>query len=647
MNKKNSYHATYRVFVWILFIVFVSAIPLFAQQDSSKKIQHSLGFCESIAQKGHTSKAIECFQKIQSQTPTAKISLRLAEIFYKIKDSIMVSAYIKEAIVLDGEMNHQALMNFCNKLISKGDEKQALAIMTLMENSTKSKTQKQLIETKKQSLVLKSFMDNSPVSGVELKNLGTKINTPEHEYLPSTSLDGKTMIFTRNVQGNEDFFISLKDSNDSWITAQNLGYPPNTNLPDGGAKLSGDGHYLFYTRCDLRSPNGIVGGGCDIAFSFKENGVWSSPEYFGYTINTTAYEGQPCLSFDNADLYFVSDRTGGFGGKDIWVSHFKNRFWGEPENLGSAINTNGDETSPFIHADNETLYFSSDGHPSIGKSDLFVSRKNSNNGWRKPINLGAPINTKNHDGSMIVSANGKIGYCTSERPNGYGGLDLYAFNLYDAIQPIPTLCYQGFIEDKFTYEKIKNLDVQFFNYPSMQHLGKQISNAGDASFAQALQRNKMFFIHIEANGYRDFNKIIDLKNDPISDVIEKKIRLRQPGIIDTLYKTTLMFRQHEMKLESASIQRLDSVLKSWKTWQEDSAKITILLKGHYYCCDSLTDTFYLKRLQTCQNQLNHVSQIFNNRKISCDWVMQDFDMIIYNDDEDLLNEIELTVIENY
>jgi hypothetical protein len=630
----------------LLLLFFFSKISV-AQNDSSKAIRQAIRVCESLVQKNKLANAIQCFEKIQTTSTDFAISIRLAELNYKLHDSSKTLASAYKAIQQNANASYASLMYLCNKIKSNNDDDLAIQIMSRMEQAATDLEQKEKISNRKQSLILKSYADKTPVAGIELKNLGNKINTFEHEYLPSTSLDGEILIFTRNAGGNEDFFISLKDSLGHWIQSYNVGYPPNTNLPDGGAKLSGDGHYLFYTRCDMRSPNGIVGGGCDLAFSYKENGIWSSPQYFGFTLNTTGYEGQPCLSIDNVDLYFVSNRAGGFGGKDIWVSHFKNKFWSEPENLGSNINTAKDETAPFIHADNETLYFSSDGHASIGLSDLFISRKNKNGSWRKPINLGAPINTEQQDGSIIVSANGKIGYCTSERANGLGGLDLYSFNLYPAIQPIPTLCFQGEVIDKFTKQHLKGLQIEFKEYPTQQLLATQSSNIGDASFSQALQKGRNYLVHVESEGYRDFNKIIYLNNDTTGDIINKSIRLRKIGITDTLYKTTLMFQPDELKLESASIQKLDTVLKKWKNWNDDSSRVTILIKGNYYCCDSLTDTFYLKRLQYCQAQLNHISNIFAKRKITCDWVMQDLDIIIYNDDEDLLNEVELTVIENY
>lgn len=629
-------------------IIILTTVLFFVKETvAQENYRLQAKVCESLVQKNKINSAIDCYQKVQTPSEVATIALRLCDLYARLEDSINLSLQTKKAIERDKLLAFLPLMKLSANLHEQKKDKLSFAILNVLEiNSTDSLLKQKVIE-KKLKYNLIPLANQDPIEGIKLKNLGPKINTLENEYLPSLSLDGETLIFTRNTGGNEDFFISVKDSLGNWIQSQNIGYPPNTNLPDGGAKLSGDGHYLFYTRCDLRSPNGIVGGGCDIAFSYKENGVWSSPQYFGFTINTTGYEGQPCLSIDNQDMYFVSNRPGGYGGKDIWVSHFSNRFWSEPENLGPSINTAKDETSPFIHADNETLYFSSNGHPSIGKSDLYVSRKNENKTWRKPINLGFPINTTEDDGSIVVSANGKYGLCASTRTDGLGGVDIYEFNLYPAIQPQATLCYKGKTIDKFTNGLKKKVNISFYNYPELKLLNEQISNSGNASFCQALKKGESYLIQVSIDSYRTFNRLINIKNDSLGDIIEKDIALKTPHLVDTLFSTSLMFQPNELKLEQGSIRKLDSVLRKWKYWSDDSARIHVELHGSYYCCDSLQDTLYLQRLKACDLKLNHISNIFHKRKIACDWVMLNSEMVIYNDDEELFDEIKLYVIENY
>ena len=114
----------------------------------------------------------------------------------------------------------------------------------------------------------------------------------------------------------------------------------------------------------------------------------------GRVINTEFWESSPSLSPDKKQLYFASNRPGGFGGKDIWMStRVSSGRWGEPINLGPTINSSGDEGCPFIHPDNQTFYFNSNGHPGYGMTDLFLSKKDSNDRWQMPVNLGYPINT--------------------------------------------------------------------------------------------------------------------------------------------------------------------------------------------------------------------------------------------------------------
>ena len=137
--------------------------------------------------------------------------------------------------------------------------------------------------------------------------------------------------------------------------------------------------------------------------------VWSAPENLGENINTEAWESAPGLSPDKRDLYFASNRPGGMGKSDIYVCHRNpDGSWSAPENAGPEINTPGNESCPFIHADNQTLYFTSDGHTGYGGDDLFLVKKLPGNKWEKAINLGYPINTIENEGSLVIASDGKL-----------------------------------------------------------------------------------------------------------------------------------------------------------------------------------------------------------------------------------------------
>src|SRR5206468_4550921 len=171
----------------------------------------------------------------------------------------------------------------------------------------------------------------------------------------------------------------------------------------------------------------------------------------GQRINTDQCESQPCLSPDKRDLYFASRRLGGYGGSDIYVSHLQpNGRWGEPENMGPEINTAGDESSPFIHADNQTFYFTSNGLQGYGEEDIYVCRRDSNGKWSKPENLGYPINTISHEGTLFIAADGKTAYYASDRSDSKGGLDIYSFEMPEWTRPFKTLWVKGKVYDKKT-----------------------------------------------------------------------------------------------------------------------------------------------------------------------------------------------------
>jgi len=616
--------------------------------DSFKLFRSSFGSCEDYLRKGKLDKAINCYEDLSKKFPTyIKSYIRLAELYYLKKDKSKIIKYANKAIDLNPNDAYSPLTYLCNKMNSNHDDDIAILIMNRLSVSEVEGSKKTKVEENRLRYTLKSTLNKSPVPGVDLKNIGDSINTFENECLPALSLDGRTMVFTRRAGGNEDFFISEKDSNGIWSKSKNLGYPPNTSMPEGAAMLSADGYYLFYTRCDMPSPDGIVGGGCDLVFSYREDSVWSSPQYFGFTINTTGYEGQPCISSDNKDLYFVSNREGGYGGMDIWVSRFENNYWSKPINLGPSVNTSKNETSPFIHPDNETLYFASDGHPGLGQTDLFISRRNKNGTWKNPINLGAPINTEGFDGSIVINAKGTQGYLASDRADSKGGLDIYSFDTYPAIEPVPTLCVKGFLTDKYYHSKVYERPIYFTYTFNNTPVGEQLSNEGDASYAQALQMGKTYLISVIEDGYRPYYKLLKLNNDSLPENLHIDIKLKQPGLRDTLLNEILRTDTTGVELDSSSQIKLDTLLNKWYQWTEDSANVIIFLKCYYYSGDTMTDPMFTQRIEACQKKLDALTEKLNGQGIHCEVIMQDIRMLIYNDEEEWFDQIQLQVVEYY
>ena len=268
------------------------------------------------------------------------------------------------------------------------------------------------------------------------KNMGDGINSKWEEYLPSISANGELFVFTRRGPHHEnivseDFYVS-KQTEENWSLAENLGNSINTFGNEGAQCLSADGKILFFTACDREDGFGR----CDIYVSFLGAKGWSPAKNIGPSVNSKHWESQPSISPDGKELYFVSNRPGGQGDMDIWKSILsESGSFGKPVNLGKSINTSFDEMSPFVHMDNQTLYFASKGQVGMGDFDLFLTRRShAKTLWGAPENLGYPINTHEVENSLIVASNGQTAYFASDK-SGFGQEDIFWFDLPEQLQP--------------------------------------------------------------------------------------------------------------------------------------------------------------------------------------------------------------------
>jgi outer membrane protein OmpA-like peptidoglycan-associated protein/tetratricopeptide (TPR) repeat protein len=352
---------------------------------------------------------------------------------------------------------------------------------------------------------LESLRENIPFQPV---NLGDSINTADPEYFPSLPIDQKMLIFTRNLHNrNEDFFISHLLQDTVWSKALPISGNINSVYNEGGQTISQDGKVLLYTICNR--PGGM--GSCDIYYAVKTDSGWSPPQNMGPPVNSPYWDTQPCLSPDNHDLYFVSNRPGGYGGSDIYVCHLQpDGRWSKPQNLGPDINTPGDESSPFIHADNQTLYFASSGLPGLGGVDLYYVRRNPDGSWNKPHNLGYPINTIDHDGSLFVAADGKTAYFASDRSDSRGQLDIYRFTLYPAARPVRTLYVEGYVFDQKTNNRL-NATIDLIDLATGKVL-THIPTDPDGSYMVTLPVGKDYAFNVGKPGYLFYSDHFSLRD---------------------------------------------------------------------------------------------------------------------------------------
>ena len=412
-------------------------------------------------------------------------------------------------------------------------------------------------------------------------NMG-RPNTRDAEMFPWISKDEQKLYFTRRMRNtDEDFFTTEVDSCGGWFTGTNMGSPPNSLNQEAAQMISADGHYLFFMRCENRSINGWGQGGCDLYMAYTADSIWSVPQSFGATINTPGYEGMPCLSVDNRELYFVSDREGGYGGFDIWISRFRDGLWQKPVNAGSQVNTPGNETAPFIHIDNSTFYFASDGHPGMGGSDLFMARRTGDTNWTKPLNMGYPINSTADESSLCVNIKGNKLFFASDRDSVAGNFDLYEMNLPVKLQPTPVSVVKGYVYDSLTKARLNYASIQVTDETSEEPLYRFMSNRGDGSFMITLPVGKIYQWHTDRISYKDGKAVINLLEPDTSEgPIIHNIALLPADYIAPVKDITILTILFPVKDVSLADSDKVVIAQALGPWLSDKQGLQIQVNGY-------------------------------------------------------------------
>ncbi|MFK8162254.1 MAG: OmpA family protein [Lewinella sp.] len=304
------------------------------------------------------------------------------------------------------------------------------------------------------------------INVTELYNLGFPINTRQNDYFPFFSNNMNSVLFTRQGElGDEDLLVGRRKDKDSEFLTSRFG-TFNTTQPEGTCSLVRDGERIYFTLCkedkDLTAKGARPVRECDLYAGWLINGKIKDVEPLPDYISTTGYwETQATISCDEQQLFFVSNRPGGFGGSDIYVcDRQEDGSWGRPRNLGEGVNTPEDEEAPFLSNDGQTLYFSSTGHYSLGDEDIFASWwDESQQRFTRALNLGPPVNGPHRELGFHLSSDGKTGFVASDRPGGWGKLDIYGFKLSERLSSNPVTYVSGYVTDSLTGEPIVNQAV--------------------------------------------------------------------------------------------------------------------------------------------------------------------------------------------
>ncbi len=433
-------------------------------------------------------KALKCYDKGRQYGQEGEYDKALKQYDKALSiDDTFVDAYIQKGYIFYDKGNYPQAENLLHQVTTMAPDYKArnfyyLAMTQLrqrkLEDAAKNfeyylhldDKSKQLKEKAAKHLANCKFSMKAIRNPVDFKptKLDKTINTEHSEYLPCFTADGETLIFTR-LSTDEDFYMSKKGPN-GWEESTPI-VAINTPHNEGAQSISADGKLMIFTACNRE--DGL--GSCDLYFSEVKNGSWSKPTNMGAPVNSRGWESQPSLSADGKTLYFAKNINPREKNIDIYVSQRQtDGSWGQPQNLGKPINTKDKDESPFIHPDGQTLYFMSKGHPGLGGHDLFLSRKQADQSWGEPINLGYPINTEGSEGALVVSLDGKTAYFASDRGTKsvgtdasvfdtgkpIGHTDIYTFTLTEAARPQPVTFVKARVFDAETKEPL-SAEVEF------------------------------------------------------------------------------------------------------------------------------------------------------------------------------------------
>lgn len=545
---------------------------------------------------GQSKKAIKYFTKAREEVRDNKMESALANLDKALADSpnymdamlfkadlLFRKGYAEEAVKVYKRALEVGAPYFVNLFLgqalfeTKQYEAAIVALKTYSESPKASK--KYLAQASKlisnSEFALEAEANAKPYNP---ENLGDKVNSKAMEYFPSISADGLTLVFThRDPEGDqqdEDFWVSHRDSVDApWQKATSLKGLLNTRLNEGAQSLSASGKVIFFTGCER--PEGK--GSCDIYASFyKGESGYSKPINLGSNINSAMWESQPSISSDGRTLYFVRGLGSTARNIDIMYSTLGERGqWSEAKKIGGNLNTPGQDVSPFIHFDNQSLYFASNGHPGMGDLDFFVSRRNEDGSWGEPQNLGYPINTSGQEFSMIVSPDGKTGYFSSDNlSGGFGRLDLYSFELPEESRALEIAYVKGRVINKKTKAPIA-AEIEFSALDRNVVVLKDRS-AKNGTYFSVLPANSDYALSIRKKGFLFYSKNFELTNQSVQKAYILNVELIPIEVGEKVKLENIFFGFDSFELEQRSFAELNTIVN----FLQENPGVKISIEGH-------------------------------------------------------------------
>jgi outer membrane protein OmpA-like peptidoglycan-associated protein len=420
----------------------------------------------------------------------------------------------------------------------------------------------------------------SEAAPIVYQNLGPEVNSTFSEYFPSTNGDESAIYFTRRDKQGEDIWLSYAQGS-KWSTSYKIDEPElenetryisiNTFDNDGAHTITAGGRQLLFTSC--QRPGGL--GSCDLYIAYRKGDEWGKPKLLP-SVNTRGWESQPCMSADGKKLFFVSSREGGVGESDIYMSELTSEGFSTPVNLGSKVNSIGAEDRPFIHPDGQTLYFSSDAHPGYGGKDLFMSRF-ENGEWQTPINLGSAINSIGDEISIFINTMGNKAYIAKENnETNRTDFDIYSFEMPKEYRPRMVTYIKGIVSNAKTGQPLKAA-VKLNDIAESKPISTMNSDEKSGDFLLTVLADKEYGFNVIKEGFAIYSQNYSFreggsKAEP--QVLEIKMMPLEAGTKFEL--RNVFFETAKFDLKSTSYPELNYIVDILKA----NPSLNILVAGH-------------------------------------------------------------------
>ncbi|MFT7231682.1 MAG: outer membrane protein OmpA-like peptidoglycan-associated protein [Cyclobacteriaceae bacterium] len=409
----------------------------------------------------------------------------------------------------------------------------------------------------------------------------TPVNSDFGDYTPQVNPTGTRLYFTSVRPGGFDFVEDSANMTDfgediyfstsvvgKWYAPELLPSPINSKGDDFGSAFTGDEQTMVYVRCG----SGTIGN-CDLYITQLAGSEWTEPVNMGNVINSKDWDSQPTISSDGNRIIFTSAREGGYGGSDLYMSE-KNHLgeWGIPQNLGSTVNTPLNDNSPYLAPDGKTLYYATEGHPGFGGTDIFYCVF-ENGKWSKPINLGSPINSGGDDTNFSISAQG-VAYFASAKSND-GNYDIYEVELPDYLKPKPTIVVQGIVTNSETKVPLATLVlIEDMNTGEVIAINK--SNSVTGEYLTVLPAGRDYSVSASSKGFFFYSKSFEIPKDTSYQEIQFDIALEPIKKGTKVVLNNIFFESGRAELKPVSYVELNKGVDLLK----DNKSMVIEIGGH-------------------------------------------------------------------